>query len=211
MRIGGQALAVHFLAEVDHLLFADAAFHEGAGVDAGGGVALIEDQVAAVFFGGRLEEIVEADVVESCRGSEAGDVTAQIRVVQVGAHHHRQRVPANHRADAAFHEQVAGHTRFVGHRNGVAVRGGGGVGQLRAAAGSQLTHAGQQVVRAVFAFFVEYGLQGIQPFLGFDGIEVLHGLLQGGKASRIGCQWSRPALWGGRGEILVTGGRTGLV
>jgi hypothetical protein len=38
---------------------------------------------------------------------------------------------------------------------------------------------------AVFAFFVEDRLQGIQPFLGFDGIEVLHGLLQGGKASRI--------------------------
>ncbi|MEG3010206.1 MAG: hypothetical protein RR845_12930, partial [Pseudomonas sp.] len=35
----------------------------------------------------------------------------------------------------------------------------------------------------------------VQPFLGFDGIEVLHGLLQGGKASRIGCLSLRLALW----------------
>ena len=38
-----------------------------------------------------------------------------------------------------------------------------------------------------FALGVEDGLEGVQPFLGFDGIEILHGLLQGGKASRIGC------------------------
>jgi hypothetical protein len=49
-------------------------------------------------------------------------------------------------------------------------------------------------MRAVFAFFIEDGLKGVQPFLGFDGIEVLHGLLQGGKASRIGGQVSWPTL-----------------
>jgi len=40
---------------------------------------------------------------------------------------------------------------------------------------------------AVFTLAVEDGLEGVQPFLGFDGIEILHGLLHGGKASRIGC------------------------
>ncbi|MNG04545.1 hypothetical protein D3C84_876810 [compost metagenome] len=168
-------------------------------------MALIEDQVAAMLVGGRLEEVVEADVVEGRRGSEAGDVATQVRVLQVGAHDHRQGIPAHHGADAALHEQVAGHPRFMGHRDAVAIRRGNGVRQLGAAAGGQLTHAGQQVMRAVFAFFVEYGLQGIQPFLGFDGIEVLHGLLQGGKASRIGCQWSRPALWAAAAKFLLPG------
>jgi hypothetical protein len=47
MRIGGQPLAVDLLAEVVQLLFGDAAFEEGAGIDARRGVALEEDQVAA--------------------------------------------------------------------------------------------------------------------------------------------------------------------
>lgn len=187
VRIGGQAVAVHFLAEVLQLFLADAAFEEGAGVDAGGRVALEEHQVAAMFVGGSLEEIVEADVVEGRRGGEGGDVAAQVRVVLVRPHHHRQGVPAHQGADPALHEQVAGHACFVGYRNGVAVGRGDRVGQLGAATAGQLAHAGHQVMSAVFTFAVEYGLQGVQPFLGFDGIEVLHGLLQGGKASRIGC------------------------
>ena len=48
---------------------------------------------------------------------------------------------------------------------------------------------------AIFALFVEDGFEGVQPFLGFDGIEVLHGLLQGSKASRIGGLGSQQALW----------------
>ncbi len=186
MRIGGQALAVHFAAEVVQLLFADAAFEEGAGVDAGRGVALEVDQVAAVLFGRCLEEVVEADVVQRRAGGEGGDVTAEVRVRQVGAHDHGQRIPAYQRANAAFHEQVAGHACFVGDGNGVAIRRGDGVGQLGAAACGQFAHPGHQVVSAFFTLAVEDGLEGVQPFLGFDGIEILHGLLHGGKASRIG-------------------------
>ena len=180
VRVGRQALTVHFLAEVVHLFFADAAFHERTGVNAWRGVTLEVDQVAAVCVGRGLEEVVEADVIQGCAGSEAGNVTAQVRIFQVGAHHHGHRVPANQRANAAFHEQVARHACFVGYGNRVAVRRGNGIRQLRTGAGSELTHTGHQVVSAVFAFFVENRFQGVQPFLGFDGIEVLHGLLQGG-------------------------------
>ena len=35
------------------------------------------------------------------------------------AHHHGHGVPANQRANAAFHEQVARHACFVGYRNRV--------------------------------------------------------------------------------------------
>ncbi|MCY1297382.1 hypothetical protein D9M70_468190 [compost metagenome] len=188
MRVGGQAVAIDFLAEVQHLFFSDAAFEEGAGIDAGGGVALEEHQVAAVFVGRGLEEVVEADVVEGRRGSEGGDVTAKVRVLLVGAHHHGQCVPAHQRADAPLHEQVARHASLVGHRNGVAVGRGDRIGQLGTGTGGQLAHAGHQIVGALLTFAVEDGLEGVQPFLGFDGIEVLHGLLHGGKASRIESQ-----------------------
>src|SRR3546814_7783461 len=83
VRIGRQALTIHFLAEVVHLLFADAAFHECTGVNAWRGVALEVDQVAALFVGRGLEEIVEADVVQGCAGGEAGDVTAKARILTV--------------------------------------------------------------------------------------------------------------------------------
>ncbi|MNJ37773.1 hypothetical protein D3C77_326050 [compost metagenome] len=178
MRVGRQALTIDFLTEVVHLVFADAAFHEGAGVDARRGVALEEDQVAAVLVGRGLEEVVEADVIQGGTGGEARNVAAQVRVFQVGAHHHGQRVPTDQRANAAFHEQVARHACFVGDRDGVAVWRGDGVWQLGATTGGQLAHTGHQIVSAVFAFFVENRLQGVQPFLGFDGIKVLHGKLQ---------------------------------
>ncbi|MNO93418.1 hypothetical protein D3C76_850190 [compost metagenome] len=188
MRVGGQAVAIDFLTEVQHLVFADAAFEEGAGVDAGGGVALEEHQVATVLFGRGLEEVVEADVIKSRRGGEGGNVATQIRVLLVGTHHHGQCVPAHQRADASLHEQVARHASLVRYRNGVAIRRGDRVRQLGTGTGGQLAHAGHQVVGAVFTFAIEDGFQRVQPFLGFDGIEVLHGLLQGGKASRIESQ-----------------------
>ena len=202
VRVGRQALTVDFLAEVVHLFFADAAFHERTGVDAWRGVTLEVDQVAAVFVGRGLEEVVEADVIQGCAGCEAGDVTAQVRIFQVRAHYHRHGVPTYQRANAAFHEQVARHACFVGNGDGVAVWRGDGVGQLRTAAGCEFTHTGHQVVSTVFAFFVENRFQGVQPFLGFDGIEVLHGLLQGGKATRIGCLKFATGLVGRRHKFL---------
>ncbi|MCY1545777.1 hypothetical protein D9M68_817330 [compost metagenome] len=64
---------------------------------------------------------------------------------------------------------------------------------------------------AVFAFFVEDRLQGIQPFLGFDWIEVLHGLLQGGKATRIDCLRLRLALWADVVNSWITGVSSGAL
>src|SRR5690606_34801717 len=75
VRVRGQTFAVDFLAEVVQLVFRDAPFEEGAGVHARGGVALEIDQVAAVFFGRGLEEVVEADVIQGRAGGEGRDVS----------------------------------------------------------------------------------------------------------------------------------------
>ena len=63
MRIRGQAAAIHFLAEFIQLFFAQAAFDESAGIDAGRGVALEIHQVAAVIVGLAMEEMVESDII----------------------------------------------------------------------------------------------------------------------------------------------------
>src|SRR5690606_25657030 len=151
-----EPVAIDFMAEVQHLSYGQAAFEEGAGVDAGRGMALVVNQVAAVFFGRGLEEIVEADVVQGRAGGEGGDVSTQVGVRQVRAHHHRQGVPADQGANATLHEQVAGHLRFAGDGDGVAVGRGDAVGQGCAATGGQFTHPGHQVVGAVFTFAIEY-------------------------------------------------------
>ena len=62
-----------------------AAEHERARVDAGGGMALEEDEVAAVLVGRRVPEMIEADVVERRRRREARDVAADVGVL-VRAH-----------------------------------------------------------------------------------------------------------------------------
>lgn len=76
MRVGRQAVAAGLLAEVVELLLGDPAVEEGAGVDAGGGVALEEDLVAAVALVLAPEEVVEAHVVEGGGGGEGRDVAA---------------------------------------------------------------------------------------------------------------------------------------
>ena len=178
--IGREALAISLLAEVVELVFGYAPFEEGAGIDAGRGMALEEHQITAVFLGRSLEEVVETDIVQSGAGGKGGDVTAQIRVLLVGTHDHGQRVPAHHRADAPLHEQVARHGRLVGDRNRVAIGRSDRVGQGSAAAAGQFAQARDQVMGAVLPLVVEYGLQRVEPFLGFKRIDIvlLHYMLQ---------------------------------
>ena len=64
MRIGGESTAgLQFAAEVFQLLDADAAFEEGAGIDAGSSVALEVNGVAFEIFAASAEEMVEADFI----------------------------------------------------------------------------------------------------------------------------------------------------
>src|SRR5207237_3495568 len=64
MRIAGEALALDLLAEMVQLVFAQAALEERARVEPRRGVALHVDEIAAVALGGRVPEMIEADVVE---------------------------------------------------------------------------------------------------------------------------------------------------
>jgi hypothetical protein len=78
VRVARQALAVHFLAEVQQLLFGDAAFQVGAGIDAGRDVALDVQAVAAVVFALGVPEVVEAGRKHVGQRSEGADVAAQV-------------------------------------------------------------------------------------------------------------------------------------
>jgi hypothetical protein len=68
------------LAEVQQLLFGEAAFQEGAGVDARRRVALDVQQVAAVVFGLGVPEVVEADAQHVRQRGERRNVAAEVAV-----------------------------------------------------------------------------------------------------------------------------------
>jgi hypothetical protein len=62
--IGTEASAgLEFAAEVLQLLFGNAAFEIGAGINSGSGVALEVNDVAIAAFGLRAEEMIECDFI----------------------------------------------------------------------------------------------------------------------------------------------------
>ena len=109
MRIGRQALAVDFLAEIVQLLLAQPAFEEGARIDAGRGVALDVDQVAAVLSAdGACQKWLKPTSYRVAADAKLAIWPPSSEDVLVGAHHHRHRVPAHVGADAVFELVIAG-------------------------------------------------------------------------------------------------------
>ena len=72
------------------------------------------------------EEVVEADLEQVRRRRIARDVAAELgraaALGAVGAHDHRQRVPAHQRGEPLLQGQVAGERRLLGERDRVHVR-----------------------------------------------------------------------------------------
>ena len=214
VRVGGKPLAPNLPAELVKLRFAQASLQERTRVDARRSVSLevnqVADRLAVPVVIAAAEEVVEAHVVKGGGGSEAGDVAAEIALALIGAHHHRQGVPADQRADAPLHEQIPGHEGFLAGGNGVPVRGGDGVGQP----GAGLGHAGgqplQQEIGPLHAVVAQHELQGVQPLPGFLLIAI--GSIQRGCAPRANQQ--NPATnaascgqrLGRRDSILCCGG-----
>ena len=122
VRIGRQAGARHGLApEVVELVLGEAALEEGPGVDARGGVPLIEDLVAAALAVLAPEEVVEAGLVEARRRRVRGQVPADAGEARVRAQDHRDGIPADDAPDAQLHRLVAREVGFLLRADGVDV------------------------------------------------------------------------------------------
>ncbi len=142
----------------------------------GRGVALDEDQVAAVILRRRAEEVVEADVVERRGRGEARDVAALRQLALVGVHHHRRGVPAHHAAQAPLELGVAGRRLLAGDRDGVDVGGGGLERKVQAGAARVVDQRLEQVVRALRALALEHGVERLDPLAGLFGVGVVGGV-----------------------------------
>src|SRR5437899_10750551 len=73
----------------------------------------------------RAEEVIESDFEQGRRRGIGGDVTADVVLYSIRAHHHRQGVPANQTLDPSFDFLISGKHRLLVDRYGVCVRGVG--------------------------------------------------------------------------------------
>ncbi len=183
MWVAGQALAIHFLAEIEQLLFRQTPFHECAGVNAGRHVALDVEAVAAMAFALGMPEMVEAGAKQAGQRRKRADVAAQIatihRVVPIGFDHHRHGVPAHIGAQALFNFQVARRTLFVVGRNGVDVSRGRRKRHVQALLAGVIQQFLQQEVRPLRTLTLNDGGQRVHPFAGFLTVQVRCGGARG--------------------------------
>ena len=168
MRIGRQAgSAAQFVAEVQHLLFAEPAFEIRARVNAGRSVALEIDEVAGLIAVARVEEVIEANFEQRRQRGVGRDVAADAGILLVLAMHHGHRVPADQALDAALQKAIAGIGNFFFDRNGVDVRRV----QLHRNLDARLTGAihqrSEQIAAAIGAFLVDDLIEGFEPFGNF--------------------------------------------
>ena len=99
-------------------------------------------------------------------------MATQLVITEVGPLHHRQRVPADQRADTPLHIQITGEVRLTFRGNAVDV-GRGQIRQLYAVGTGPFGKPVKQVFGAFRPGAFQQGIEGIHPFLGFDRIKII--------------------------------------
>ena len=128
MAVRGQALAAGFATVIGKVRFGEPPLEKGAGIDARRGVGLKVDEVFAAGARGlarvsRAEKVVEPDFEEIGDRRVSRNMAAQLGVLAVGPHHHRERIPAHDGDDSVLDVEVSGILRLVRKRDGIAVGG----------------------------------------------------------------------------------------
>src|SRR5690625_1996310 len=95
MRVGADSLAVDLLAKAAQLIGGNPSFQISTRVDAGRGMTLYIDHVAAVLVVAAAPEMVEADVVQGSAGGETGDMAPDPGTLPIRGDHHGHGVPTN--------------------------------------------------------------------------------------------------------------------
>ncbi|CAG7629134.1 hypothetical protein SBRY_20538 [Actinacidiphila bryophytorum] len=174
VRVAGQPVGRLglLLPEGVQLRLAEPVKQEGAGVDAGRGVALEEDLVAAPAVVLAAEEVVEAHVVERRRRREGRDVAADTDTGALCAGDHHRGVPPGRVQDAPLDLLVAGEERLVLGRDGVHVVGAAHLGHRDALLAGALDEPQHQVAGTFTAALVDGRVQRVEPFRRLLGIEI---------------------------------------
>ena len=172
VRVRGEPRTQRLPAEVIEVVLGDPALEIGAGVDAGGGVALEEDLVATAGVVLAAEEVVEADLVEARRRGIRGEVAAEADVEVVGPGDHDRRVPADDAADLQLELLVAREVGLLLRRDAVDVVGLQERRQADLALAGEVEDAGEEVPGALAALVLEDVVDGRKPFRRLVGVGV---------------------------------------
>src|SRR5207245_8485550 len=76
-------------------------------------MALKINRVSLELIRARAEEVIESDFEQGRRRGIGGDVTADVVLDSIRAHHHRQGVPANQTLDPSFEFLDSGKHRLL--------------------------------------------------------------------------------------------------
>ena len=153
------------LAEAVEAVLGQPALEEGAGVHAGGGVALEEDLVAAAGVVLAAEEVVEADLVQRRRGGVGRDVAADADAGPLRAVDDHRGVPAQVGAEAALGLLVAGEPRLLLGADRVDVVGGRQRRHADLLGAGALEHAQHEVAGPHPAGAVDDRVEAVEPLL----------------------------------------------
>ena len=168
-----QALAADFLAEVMQLVFAQPAFKIRTRIDARARVTLDKHQVAGVGVGGRPPEMVEPHFVERRRRGVGRQVAAVLRALAVGRDDHGERIPADIRLETPLDRAVAGVRPFLRRADAVHVCRVGLERQVGTRPAGVVDHPLQQIVGALRAVHLEDRVDGLEPFLALERVDIL--------------------------------------
>src|SRR5690606_32223987 len=155
----------YFLPEKRKLLLAEGTLEKGARIDARCGMRLEIHQVSAGLVAAGPEEMIEAHFEQIGRGSVAGDMAAQFAIGSIGAHHHRQGVPANDAGQVLLYLErirTARKRRFVLGAYGVLVWRVARIAPLQSQPSGGFAELGHQVARPLGPGSLYHAPQRIQ-------------------------------------------------
>mmetsp|Transcript_14414 Transcript_14414/g.43118 ORF Transcript_14414/g.43118 Transcript_14414/m.43118 type:complete len:959 (+) Transcript_14414:868-3744(+) len=186
MRVAGEALAAHLLAEVHDLLEGQAALQVRPRVGTGRRVALNVDLVAhTARVALAAPDVVLAHLPHVADGREGADVAAHARGAAVAVADHHGGVPAHEVGDAALDLEVAGVLRLHVGRDGVDHGRGHRGRDLHAHAHGLVDDLVHQEPRARLPVVLHDGVQRLNPLLGLVHVEARRGRAEVGQVGRV--------------------------
>src|SRR2546427_9603712 len=130
-------------------------------------MALKINRVSLELVRARAEEVIESDFEQGRRRGIGGDVTADVVLHSIRAHHHRQGVPANQALDPSFEFLIAGTHRLLVARYGVCVWRVGRKRSWHSGCLSAGAEPLEDVARAFGAAVLKHRIERLDPLLDF--------------------------------------------
>ncbi len=97
---------------------------------------------------------------------------AQPVIVVVAPHHHGHGIPAHQRANAAFHEKIAGHHFFLCGGDRIGERSDGSGGQRQTAIHAMLGQLLQKKCGTLLAFLPDHIIECLEPLESFRWVAI---------------------------------------